>query len=429
MKKRRFNYKWVIVGISFLMVFTALGFCSSPKGLFIDPITETLGIGRTEYSVTDTMRYVATAVLNLFFGTLIAKFGPKKLAIAGFLSLIFSCLAYAYATNVWVLYLAGALLGIGFAWTTTTMVGYVVNIWSKKNKGTIMGAILASNGLGGAIAMQIVNPIVFNKSGATTYKDAYLLITAILIVVLVLIIVFFKDRPKTIEEESEAAVAVAKKGHNRDWVGIESSVALKKGYFYGAAACVFFAGFLLQSVTGVASVHMRDIGLDPAFVANVTSIGSVLLALSKFVTGFLYDKFGLRPAVAITTVSSVVIMTMLPLITNSIGGQVLSFVYVAVTSIALPLETVMLPIITAELFGERSYSKMLGIVVAVNTAGYATGPIIMNMCFDIFGSYNYAFIVSAVVMFFVVFGFQLVISAAKRERKRVEAELVSAANE
>ena len=82
-KKRRFDYKWVVIGVSFLMVFTSLGFCSSPKGLFIDPITETLEIGRTEYSVTDTMRYVATAVLNLFFGTLIVKFGPKKLAIAG----------------------------------------------------------------------------------------------------------------------------------------------------------------------------------------------------------------------------------------------------------------------------------------------------------------------------------------------------------
>ena len=323
------------------------------------------------------------------------------------------------------LYLAGALLGVGFAWTTTTMVGYVVNIWSRKNKGTIMGAILASNGLGGAIAMQIVNPIVFNESGATTYKDAYLLITAILTVVLLLIIVFFKDRPKSIEEESESAVAAAKNGHNRDWVGIESSVAFKKGYFYGAAVCVFFSGFILQSVTGVTQVHMRDIGMDPAFVANVASIGSVLLAGSKFLMGFLYDKCGLRITVSICSVSGVIIMLLLLLLTNSIEGQILSIVYYIFTAIALPLETVMLPIITAELFGERSYSKMLGIVVAISTAGYATGPILMNMCFDIFGSYNYAFIISATAMLFVVFGFQLVISAAKRERKRVEAELVT----
>lgn len=423
-KKRRFDYKWVVIGVSFLMVFTSLGFCSSPKSLFIDPITEALGIGRTEYSVTDTMRYVATAVLNLFFGTLIAKFGPKKLAIAGFVALISSCLMYAYASNLIMLYIAGALLGVGFAWTSTTMVGYVINIWSKKNKGTIMGAVLASNGLGGAIAVQIVNPIVFNDSGATTYKDAYLLITAILAVVLVLIIVFFKDRPNRIEDEPEEAVEVAKKGYNRDWIGIDASVAVKKGYFYGAAVCIFFAGFLLQSVTGVSGVHMRDVGIDPAFVANVSSIGSVLLALSKFFTGFLYDRCGLRITVAINTVSSVIIMVLMTLLTNSLEGQILSVVYTVFTAIALPLETVMLPIITAELFGERSYSKMLGLIVAINTAGYASGPIVMNLCFDIFGSYNYAFILAAAIMAFVVVGFQLVISAAKRERARVEAELL-----
>ena len=421
--KGRFDYKWVIIGISFLMVFTALGFCSSPKGQFIDPITEMLGISRTEYSVTDTMRYVATAVLNLFFGTLISKFGPKKLAIAGFLALIASSLCYAYATNVWLLYLAGALLGVGLAWTTTTMVGYVVNIWSKKNKGTIMGAILASNGLGGALALQIVRPIVFNESGETTYKDAYLLISAILAAVLVLIIVFFKDKPKRVEEESEKTVASAKRGHTRDWVGIEPSVAFKRAYFYGAAACVFCAGFLLQSVTGVSQVHMRDIGMDPAFVANVASFSSLLLAGSKFLTGFLYDRCGLRITVSICSVSGVIIMLLLLLMNNSLEGQILSVIYTVFAAIALPLETVLLPIITAELFGERSYSKMLGIVVAINTAGYASGPIVMNVCFDLFGSYNYAFIIAAALMFIVTFGFQLVISAAKRERRRVEAEL------
>lgn len=426
--KRRFDYKWVIIGVSFLMVFTALGFCSSPKGQFIDPITETLGIGRTEYSVTDTLRYVATAVLNLFFGTLIAKFGPKKLAIAGFSALIASSLCYAFATNVWVLYLAGALLGVGLAWTTTTMVGYVVNIWSKKNKGTIMGAILASNGLGGALALQIVRPITFNESGATTYKDAYLLISAILAVVLVLIIVLFRDKPKRIEDDSEKTVAAAKRGHVRDWSGIEFSVAVKRAYFYGAAACVFCAGFLLQSVTGVAQVHMRDIGMAPAFVANVASVSSLLLAGSKFLAGFLYDRCGLRITVSVCTVSGVIIMILLLLLTNSLEGQIMAVVYTVFAAIALPLETVMLPIITAELFGERSYSKMLGIVVAINTAGYAAGPIVMNICFDLFGSYNYAFIIAATLMFIVVFGFQFVINAAKRERKRVEAELESVAS-
>ena len=165
--KRRFDYKWVIIAASFLMVFTCLGFCSSTKSFFIGPITENLGVERSIYSINDSLRFITVAIVNLFFGTLVTKFGPRKLIAAGFLSLISSMLCYALATNVLLLYLGGILLGIGLSWTTTTMVGYVINIWSKNNKGTIMGAVLAANGVGGEIlvrkTLKEINEMFENK--------------------------------------------------------------------------------------------------------------------------------------------------------------------------------------------------------------------------------------------------------------------------
>ena len=110
-KESRLDYKWVVIGLCFLMVFVALGFCSSPKSLFIVPVTEKLGIDRSVYSVTDSCRYVATAIVNVFFGFLVAKFGPKRLIVAGFGSLIISTLLYAFAPNVWVIYLPSCSYG------------------------------------------------------------------------------------------------------------------------------------------------------------------------------------------------------------------------------------------------------------------------------------------------------------------------------
>ena len=145
LRTKKFDYKWVIVAISFLMVCVSLGFCSSTKSLFLGTVTEYLGVDRGVFSINDSCRYIATAVLNLFFGVMVAKFGPKKLILAGIFCLIGAMVVYATATNIILFYLGGTLLGIGFSWTSTTMVGYVVNIWCKENKGTIMGAILASN--------------------------------------------------------------------------------------------------------------------------------------------------------------------------------------------------------------------------------------------------------------------------------------------
>ena len=143
MKTKKFDHKWVIAAISFLAVFTALGFCSSSKSLYIKAITDTLGISRSAFSINDSCRFITTSIVNLFFGALFARFGAKKLMCAGFVSLIMSMFLYSVGTNVFVFYLGGIFLGIGMSWTTTTMVGAVIGQWFKENRGTVMGAVLA----------------------------------------------------------------------------------------------------------------------------------------------------------------------------------------------------------------------------------------------------------------------------------------------
>lgn len=109
--KKKIGYSWVIIAISALMVCVVLGFCSSSKSLYIKAITDALEIPRSAFFINDSCRYIATSIVNLFFGYLIGKFGAKKLIGAGFLCLIASCLIYSLATNIFVFYIGGVLLG------------------------------------------------------------------------------------------------------------------------------------------------------------------------------------------------------------------------------------------------------------------------------------------------------------------------------
>ena len=70
--------------------------------------------------------------------------------------------------------IGGILLGLGFSCTTTTMVGSIINKWCCESKGTIMGAVLAANGIGGAIAIQIITPVT--ETGVFGYRNACRLI-------------------------------------------------------------------------------------------------------------------------------------------------------------------------------------------------------------------------------------------------------------
>lgn len=410
-------YKWVVVGACFLMVFTCLGFCSSTTPLFLGPITEATGIKRSLFSISSSLRYITTSIVNIFFGTLILKFGARKLIGFGFISLTCSALCYALAPNIAVFYIGGIFLGMGFSFTTTTMVGFIVNKWCKQNKGTVMGAVLASNGLGGALSAQIVTPII--ESGVYGYKTAYLVIAAILAVVGTVVVAFVRETPKSGEVDAAAADLPAKKRRGQGWVGVESAVALKKSYTWVVLVCIFLCGLTLNGITGISAAHMRDVGLNPTFVATVVSAHSLSLAGFKFLTGFLYDRFGLRVTVAISTLTGIGVMITLANVTNTTMGMVLAVIYGVFSSLALPLETVMLPIFANDLFGEHSYNKMLGIIVSVNTAGYAAGSLFMNTCFDLLGTYRAALIVSAMLMTLVAFSLQLAFTGAYKQKKRI----------
>ena len=214
------------------------GFCSSSRGVYITAIPEALDISRSTYALSGTFRYVTTTICNTFFGVLIAKLGARKMIAAGFAATIISTLLYAFGNHVVYFYIGSIFLGLGVAWTTTTMVGAVVSKWFAANRGSVMGAVLAANGLG--------------------------------------------------------------------------------------------------------------------------------------------------------------------------------------VSLAMPLETIMVPIYAADLFGEHSYNKLLGIVFAVNTAGYALGSPVANLCYDITGSYNIALYGGAALMVVATVVMQFVISAAHKEQKKVE---------
>ena len=421
-EKKKFDYKWIVIGACFLMVMVALGFCSSPKSYFIGPISNHLGIDRGSYSVNDSIRHITTAFINFFFGMLIKKFGSRKLIAAGFLSLVGSSLCYALAENIWVLYLGGMLLGLGLSWTTTTMVGFVVNRWAKENKGTIMGAVLAANGIGGAIAMNIVSPIIASHS--TGYKTAYLVIAAVLLVVGIIVVSLVRDTPKG--KENQPVDISKKKARGESWLGLDYHQTKKTWYFYGAIFCVFGVGFFLTACNGVAVQHMKDTGLDYAYITKIWSIHSLVLALFKFFTGFLYDKTGLRTTMLVCTIPAVIVVVCLALVTDSPEGKILAVIYSVFSGLALPLETVMLPIIAGDLFGQRSFDEVLGISVSANAIGYAVASPVMNVLYEMFGTYAYGMFICLGLLLCVMVVMQFVITSAHRRRKKFEKERAEA---
>ena len=278
--------------------------------------------------------------------------------------------------------------------------------------------MLAANGLGGAISVQIISPIIFEEGNPFGYRNSYRLVAAILAVLLVLIIVFFRERPKGAEKTAISGKRT-RKARGGGWVGVDFSVVKTKPYFYLALVCMAFTGMSLQGLGGISAPHMYDIGMSTQFVANLSTMSSLCLMGCKFFTGFMFDKKGMKITMNVAIFSSFVSLIGLVLVSNTLLGKVIAVVRIIFGSIALPLETVMLPLFASDLFGNKSFAKNVGMFSAASTAGFALGSPFANLCFDIFGNYNAAFIVFACLMLFVAVSMQFVLKCAHRDRKIV----------
>lgn len=417
----KFDYKWVILAVCFLMVFICLGFCSSTKSLYLDVITVKMDLDRAEFALNDSARFISSAIINLFFGTLLYKYGVRKLTAFGFIMLIASMLTYAFAPNVYVFCLGGALLGIGLTFTTTTMASSVIRRWFHKDIGKYTGLVLAANGVGGAVATKILLPIIGSKTqifGHTGYKVSYLLVSAILLILGIIMVIFLRERPKN--ATIETTPSNKKKSRGSSWVGMDFNTARKRPYFYIVVLIVFLTGFSIQGISGVYAAHMKAMGLE-ASLSNILFVFHLVFTAAKILVGVIYDKFNLRKVLIVCESAAIASFLILAFINGTTVGIIFGFVYAVTFAFAMPLETLVIPLVANDLFGNANYDKILGFLIAANYSGYALGAPIVNKCYDLFGTYQQVLIVLAGVMLLSMITFQFIITAANKDKAKIIA--------
>ena len=147
-------------------------------------------------------------------------------------------------------------------------------------------------------------------------------------------------------------------------------------------------------------------------------VSSLILTATKFLAGFSYDKLGLKTTLTICKQCGFGSFICLALCGNSQTGMLLAMGYGILSPLALPLETVLVPLIAADLFGEKDFSKLLGIFVGCNYAGYAVGGFVFNLVFDLTGSYGKVLLLAAVVMLVIGITFRFVAGAADKLRRQ-----------
>lgn len=384
--KPKLSYHWIIVAACTLIAIIGLGLANGTLSLYVKPICDDLGFSRRAYSLVYTIAYLFQMTACLIFGAVQIRLGGvKQIFLVGATSLIVAFAIYSQAQSISLFYIGAAFFGIGIGYTAAVPLSVMVANWFIEKRGTILSTIYSGSGIGGII----LNPIVGNWIATAGWRASYLFSILLILIFLTPAYILLKEKPSVmglLPFGAGSHVAI-NNDPQTEHSGTTLEQAWKTPVFRRIVGAILLFGISIQPVYVNAAAHLSETGLNPQTVAYI--MGSVFLSntLSKILLGMVNDKYGIKLVLLINNSFFFLGTLLLIFIPNAAFG----FVFAAFFGVAYTMTSITIPMLTATLYSGHDYGKILGILVAVQTAGYALGTPLNGLFFDLFHGYSYSF--------------------------------------
>ena len=112
LKMSEHRYRGVIFVVCFFWELILLSI-ALPDSVYLVPVTEALGIGRTEFNLIFSIRSVTMLLGSLVYGRIYSRFGSKRMMVCGTVLMVTAYLIYSQATAIWMFYIGAVVFGIG----------------------------------------------------------------------------------------------------------------------------------------------------------------------------------------------------------------------------------------------------------------------------------------------------------------------------
>jgi len=384
----KFFYGYVIVAAAFVMLMVMGGTYYS-FGVFFSPLLVEFGWTRAMTSGAFSLCIMVEGVLGIVLGRATDRWSPRiVITLCGFL-LGLGYLLMSQISALWHFYLLyGVVIGIGLGGLWVPPVSIVVR-WFTKRRNMMTGIAVAGTGIGGLITPLLANWLISTYA----WRLSYVILGGIVLVLIVLAAQFLKRDPAQVGQlpygENGRGIHELQLGNSG--LSLREAVYTKQLWF--VSGMFFCFGFCVFSVMVHIVPHVIELGIPAASAANILAIiGGVSIA-GKTIMGAATDRIGTRTGIIIGFILMFATLVWLVAIRELwmlyLFAAFFAFGYASMIALMSP--------IIAELFGLSSVGILLGIVNFAATIGCAIGPVLAGWLFDINGSYQLAFLLSAAV--------------------------------
>jgi MFS family permease len=362
----RARHGWLVVGALSITVTVGYGVLQYAFGVLLPSMHAELGMSRTEITGAFSLAVLVSAVAGLPVGVLLDRVSPRPLMTVGALAAALLVAAWSRVHTPLELYLVFAGLGLAMACLLYEAAFTVVAKWFSSRR----QAALTTLTVVGATASLIFSPLTHELDAALGWRDALLVLAAILAAVAVpLHALALRRSPPPFEDSSR--------------VRAPRQVLSSKSFWLLAAAFMLGSFSTFAIVVLLVSLLIHD-GSSAGFAAFVAGLLGFAQLPGRLMLGLVGRRLSERSLpIAVFGLGAAALV----LLASDRSGWA-AIVFATVYGASNGMSTLLRATLVADLWGRESYGALLAALSAPFNLARAAAPVLASALVAFTGSYT-----------------------------------------
>jgi MFS family permease len=394
----RFFYGWYIVAASFIILFFNSG-ARYAFGVMFKPIVQEFGWSRGLVSLVFFLNMVIFALSLCVVGKLYDRYGPKWVIIISTLFISAGFILTAYIHSIGQFFFAyGILAAFGLAGTSVPLMATLTSKWFEKWRGLAISMSLSGNSIGQFVLVPLLSVIALQFG----WRSSYLYIgIAMLLVNIILALFVIKGDPHHLDlkpfgyseedEKDEVKQNQSLLRNNIPDLGLKQAMGT---YSYWLFAIIMF---ICGGGDYFATTHLiplaTDYGISPITAGNMLGWYGLMSLAGILVAAPVADLIGNKTPIILTFILRFFLYLMVLKYKSVTSLYIFALAFGFTHLITAPLT----PMLIGKLYGVSHLGILTGFINTVHFLGGGFWAYLAGAIFDKTGSYQFAFILSAIV--------------------------------
>lgn len=421
MNKKIF-YGWYIVVAGILMNAIGSGLMSI-LAVFLPAISKANGYSQTQVSSIIAFITVGSIIGGMFLGKMVQNSSKRKIVLifGAMEAVLIACMGIVHLLPA--LYALSLMVGIATVMANAMTMPTLITTWFEEKRGLAMGIMMSGIGLGSAVIVPILSPIIASKG----YETGFFWLSIIIAIFVAISYLLIRDTPKSINLKPYGQNPGDKKVKHKDTQVSEvpepsrvHDLTLKEashtGAFWFLIGFCFFSTLVSTGIIVQMASYMTYLEFDAGKITTIIGVFGIFSIIGKILVGIAYDKLGLTKSNVIF--GALMIITILAIISMpSIPASV--YIYMVCAGAGLVFSTIAYPLFISAFFGSKNYGEIYPITIVVLSLSSIIASILSGFVIDKYG-YSMLFNIELIFGILTVLTAQLGVSSAQKIQRKYQ---------